>query len=594
MADKVDYRKKTIDWANIVVNLHNVAMEQAQKVKGDVNIVNSAFSQDNKKLVGWGDTSILLVSKNEKPFQDSDDDRAEYLNVLKTYIKYFFSTEQDNLVKSEDLNPITDTVEVKESRTPKIFPSRMFRNVEKSVDYIFEADSGSSGSSGSPTPAPSADPESSEPSDSEKRSSPPTPPTEGPNVIGYQYFCFIDYVKGAKKQSRMASFKNSFKNLASGSVADLRNFKINFMGGGQLKVGRIFSPEEWRNILGANQIDVATVQGYIQNIIDKDHPNNDCHTEVLDNTDLEKYLNVASSLTPDVMVKLTGSRDRTLVNFVKDWFSRVKNQKSVIITVNRGDVAYDSFNRQYIADVCTKAFGQSLNFFFRHEITEDDVIYIEDLQSLYNYKSAYKRMISRRHNAQDDMAKPSPKPSTTKESLKSDIVQRLVNFIFEDNELLFEAVKKIEDVLAFVDRCGVSNIFRSRDDIESWLADNPQHFTSLQIGVYDFLENEFFTKPIMSEDDFKNKIESYIKSEGSKQELIDYLYNMFKYSGIPERRVNGDRNFFGTGDNELCDWYIVTSKYLTNVKKKSSDEIKSDGTVVTKPDRDSDYKPSEI
>jgi hypothetical protein len=27
MADKVDYRKKVIDWENIVVNLHNVAME---------------------------------------------------------------------------------------------------------------------------------------------------------------------------------------------------------------------------------------------------------------------------------------------------------------------------------------------------------------------------------------------------------------------------------------------------------------------------------------------------------------------------------------------------------------------------------------
>lgn len=312
-----------------------------------------------------------------------------------------------------------------------------------------------------------------------------------------------------------------------------------------------------------------------------------------------KYLNAAGTLTPDVMVKLSG-KDQSLVDFVKTWFSSRKNWKSVVITVNRDDVAYDSFNRRYVAEVCTKAFGQSLNFLAKHKVREDEVIYIEDLQSLYNYKSSYKRTISRRHNAQDDMPKsqPSPQspPSPVKETLKSDIAQRLVNFIFEGSELLFEASpRKVDDVLAFVDRCGVSNIFKSRDEIEEWLTDNPYGgHTIATVGVWDFLENEFFTKPRMSEDELKNKIRQYIKDEGDNQDFIGYLYNMFRYSGIPERRNGNYGGYFGTGDNDFFDWYIVTSKYLKNVKRKSNDEIKSDGTVVTNPDRESDYKPSEI
>jgi hypothetical protein len=189
-----------------------------------------------------------MVAKDEKPFLDSDDDREEYFNVLKTYIKYFFSTEQDNLVRPDDLNPITDTIEVKESQTQKYFQSKLLRNVEESVNLIFEAENAPSGS------------QSSSSSDSSSVSSPPPAlPEKGPSVIGYQYFCYIDYVRGAKKQSRMAGFRNSFKNLASGSIADLRNFKIKFQGGGELKVGRIFSPEEWKNILGINEIDVTKV-----------------------------------------------------------------------------------------------------------------------------------------------------------------------------------------------------------------------------------------------------------------------------------------------------------------------------------------------
>ena len=107
MADKVKYNI-TVDFKQIMEKLHNVAKDNALKVRGDLMLENSIFDDETGELIHAGEYMIAVGQKDKTPF--SPEDRNVCLKVIQEYVKYFVGEDFSKLIKVKDLQPLVEMV----------------------------------------------------------------------------------------------------------------------------------------------------------------------------------------------------------------------------------------------------------------------------------------------------------------------------------------------------------------------------------------------------------------------------------------------------------------------------------------------------
>lgn len=178
---------------------------------------------------------------------------------------------------------------------------------------------------------------------------------EDESLKGFAIFYGID-VAGSQKMGFSETMKRKTKGLFGGMLADLMNVEVKTLGGGSIKVGRLFDPAKWKNAIGAPDINISTVDNNIQGIIHNDYPQSSAQVRIYDRDSLINLLRERRKNEPEIEERIRAAK------------------YSVTIQVQKKDGAYKEFTKEKIADICTRAFGTSLNVTNRNKVTAADVI----------------------------------------------------------------------------------------------------------------------------------------------------------------------------------------------------------------------------
>ena len=530
------------------------------------------------------------ANKGEIP----DSEKDKYLQAVREYIKYFVGEDAAKLVKKEDLCPLTDFATPEQGEpspdisattaTESLYFSKTDRMVTEDVDFLFEAD----------TPS-NVSPDTQ-----------PTKPTQEPQpriTVGYGVMYAID-IAGEERRSAADIMKRKAKGLFGGLMADLRNIEIKTLGGGSIGIGKLFDPDKWKAAMGIVDLDIDTVDNHITNVIKNDMPRSNVNVNVWDRKALINFLNERGKITPEVRDKINEA------------------PYSVVLEVRKEDASYHDFNKQKVADICTRAFGTSTNltnFMWGNKITPEDVILISDIQSKYKQRSAYDM---RRPQSNDTSSNSSSVSSAkTKESMQTQFypnpVDKILAILFEDvdADVLMEKKRKlthldnvVADFRKKISRCGSKNILGAADTIRKY-ADVVKFGDGSKRGVYKNAVEEFLK--LADDTQMDNFVSNKARGSNDDRNALMFLWKCVENADIPAREPeDGQKQPTGsteqkkippaTGyrdddspDKYIVDMYIVPSKRLTSKNRKNQNAAFDDGTVRAKPSNEP-YKPEDM
>ena len=94
----------TIQVTNLMVSLHNKAIEEAQKINQDFSIFNTMADGDGKKgtFYGGGDHIIMVIPSTEDGFKNPEF-KTIAVDMIKTYTQWFCGPDEAEKVKLESV-----------------------------------------------------------------------------------------------------------------------------------------------------------------------------------------------------------------------------------------------------------------------------------------------------------------------------------------------------------------------------------------------------------------------------------------------------------------------------------------------------------
>ena len=199
--------------------------------------------------------------------------------------------------------------------------------------------------------------------------------------------------------------------------------------------------------MGIIDLDIDTMDNNIAGIIDNDFPRNDVTVKVWDGKSLVNYLNEKRKLTPEI-------KDKILKAFY-----------SVVIEIRKTDASYQEFNKEKVAEICTRAFGTAGNLtngMRGNKVRPDDIILINDIESKYKTKSSYELP----RGPKDSTT--SGKGSPTRESISNICsIDDIMRILFENDEHILEESGNHTSahIKEQIDKYGSKNILLKKDQI---------------------------------------------------------------------------------------------------------------------------------
>ena len=542
---------------NILILLHKRSKQELEKE--GVIIYNGSFDEKNDKCkyLGPGTYFIRLMKMegNELP------DKNKAAELISKYIKRF----SNNDIK---INPdqLTEVLENSENTDEKTSVSEsllcsLFSESDEQPKPDTEKTEDTQDKEGEPTDK-SSDSEASQEN----------------KVIGYM----ISYTNAyGKDKGKRISWGNALLDkLFGNTIRDLQSLKFKYRDT-TINAGKMFKKETYiDNIINAN-----TIEGELGKIINQDYPKSDVNVKVYTGKAVYNKLS-----------KLNKKLEQ------KDSEKLGKNPYCITFTVDKKDPNYDQYSKDVFAGILSRAIGKQFNIMpgNRGNVDEKDIIYVpqftmdsssdkmmQELSKSIDFARLQKIFNSKNNSKQ--------KETTTNESFSFSLDDKLLKFLFEDNEILIEKdhkrlrddkwnefVKKIKGHL--------DDIRARKDEIEkkSYQDKNdPNRLLSLTQGDeaknngYNDFKKELFDSNHNEEETIKN-----LRRIAFRDNFRNDIVTNFKYEPKDEvdpKQPDEVGNFIFRkfkDDNQIKDYINIKNgleenKQSTDNSKKISDFIES-------------------
>lgn len=559
-----DIKPIDISLNNILILLHKRSKQELEKE--GVIIYNGSFDEkdDKCKYLGPGTYFIRLMKMegNELP------DKNKAAELISKYIKRF----SNNDIK---INPdqLTEVLENSENTDEKTSVSEsllcsLFSEADEQPKPDTEKTEDTEGKEGQPTDK-SSDSEASQEN----------------KVIGYM----ISYTNAyGKDKGKRISWGNALLDkLFGNTIRDLQSLKFKYRDT-TINAGKMFKKETYID----NVINADTIEGELGKIINQDYPNSDVNVKVYTGKAVYNKLS-----------KLNKKLEQ------KDSEKLSKNPYCIIFTVDKKDPNYDQYSKDVFAGILSRAIGKQFNIMpgNRGNVDEKDIIYVPQF-NMYSSSQEMRQELSqsrdfarlqRIFNSKNNSKQ---KETITNESFSFSLDDKLLNLLFEDNEILIEKnhkrlrddkwnefVKKIKGHL--------DDIRARKDEIEkkSYQDKNdPNRLLSLTQGdeaknngyndfkkeLFDSNHNEEETiknlRRIAFRDNFRNDIVTNFKYE--PDEVGNFIFRKFKDDNQIKEYINikngSEENKESTDNSKKISDFIESLEIISDDQKIGTKDIK--------------------
>lgn len=551
-----DIKPIDISLNNILILLHKRSKQELEKE--GVIIYNGSFDEkeDKCKYLGPGTYFIRLMKMEGNELPDKD----KAAELISKYIKRF----SNNDIK---INPdqLTEVLENSENADEKTSVSEsllcsLFSEADEPTKPDTEKTEDTEGKEGQPT---------------DKSSDPEAPPEN--KVIGYMVSYTNSY--GKDKGKRISWGNALIDKLFGNTIRDLQSLKFKYRDT-TINAGKMFKKETYiDNVINAN-----TIEGELGKIINQDYPNSDVNVKVYTGKAVYNKLS-----------KLNKKLEQ------KDSEKLSKNPYCIIFTVDKKDPNYDQYSKDVFAGILSRVIGKQFNIMpgNRGNVDEKDIIYVPQF-NMYSSSQEMRQELSqsrdfarlqRIFNSKNNSKQ---KETTTNESFSFLLDDKLLKFLFEDNEILIEKNhKRLKDDKQndFVkkNKGHLDDIRARKDDVDPKQPDE----------VGNFIFRKF-------KDD--NQIKDYINIKNGSEENKESTDNSKKISDFIESlEIISDVQKIGTkdlkipeidktiGDYEFISWEpdpnkIKPQKDNINIIPvyKSKDKDNPESTSVENTDNNED------
>ena len=552
MDDKVKYDKVKIQFSDIILTLHEKAVQIAQENNKNIQIFNSAFGETQEKFEGAGEYSLILTPIDDK-IEVNEDNKDEYLNFAKDYIKYFVGEDAAKLVSDEDLQPMVDLRDVELSSTehatgtPTISESycsisHKEKFINETINRIFEEEESSGGETA--TEPPSSETGSEKPSDKK--------PEQVQVCVGFYMTYAIDVENHRRNRHGILNALGKLgKSVFGNYFADLKNIELKTMGGGSIKVGKIFDPSTYGMGFKIDKNTIATEMGSV--IRDTFPRSENIRAMVWDTTTLIDALRNQKKLTPEISQKL-------------------KSVKYALgVEVQSDDYSYRQITKQKIADLFNEAshLDEKLS---KSNLSEKDIILISGYFSKYKFDSGYDKKHRKQSTNTNDGTDNSKSKNNNKKPVSEDkfldfndiVVESMICKLFES--MLSEAHGKgldslgNDDLIYIIKRIPSIKITRDINNLDNnELRDLlEKHINKNNPSIMDMINGRSVSKDVK---DILIKNLLTPESGESEKESSDTETSSEKESSDTETETNTSKP---TGTK--VDLYIIPSKFIDKVE----------------------------
>lgn len=325
---------------DIYKQLHEVALKAVQGKFSDYSFENTAFGK-NGEFLKSGNFYLRLVKKDkDKLLPLSDNDRQNCLDCFKQYMTIFSSEDDAELISIDQIDDVIDFTEPeedpkeKDKEKEKEKENKEEDSEESSEDLISEDDS-------------TGDNDNDKDNDKDKEGEEQEKEPIG-IVIGYQMpYCLYftendkksgkDYVKDLAKSTEREDGLFAWFVKAGKDLADLR---ITTPYGVQISPLKVLDADYARKLVNMSIIDAEELPGSIKSVADKIAPNSGIQSKVYQAKEIINYLNDQRLLRPE-------------------WRAAIEKTKmSVGVLIDKTDLNYKNIDREFIADLVTRAIGK--------------------------------------------------------------------------------------------------------------------------------------------------------------------------------------------------------------------------------------------
>lgn len=554
MSDKVNYNKVKVDFSKIIVTLHKKAMEIASQKYTGKKLINTAFDENGENFNGAGE---YMIFSSPDPIGEnvSDENKGEYLEFSKEYVKYFVGEDASKLITEKDIQPISDLrPDEASSGTPEttsseksadvepegettsesnIF-SREEKSIEDALNMIFEEDSETSREGGT-----EPDSEAGSEDDGSKDSSPTR------KQLGFYLAYAVDVERqNRKKSGPISGLINSLKSAGGrflgGILSDLKNIEIKTMGGQSYRIGKVFDPIGFK-------IDKDTIGGSFNTTLSNEFPRSSIKGEIWDTQTLIDALNKQKKLSPEIKTKLKG------VKYV------------LCVAVPHNDYSYRQISKQKIADIFNKASGLDEKIIRKH-VNEDTIILVNNFSKNVDKYETLKKILNKITSDEQKSSKKEQSggtesdkdPKTVSEGLligfDDIVIESILSELFESDILEERNTKGIGSL----SKKHLVNILKYVPDIDPIIKNSLESLS--KNALFDKLNEVISKYPTLKTDVSGMKTSDVINKltkELSKKSESDPKKE-------PEKEPEGDSV---PVEEDSVDLYIIPSKYISKVDK---------------------------
>ena len=559
-----DIKPIDISLNNILILLHKRSKQELEKE--GVIIYNGSFDEkeDKCKYLGPGTYFIRLMKMEGNELPDKD----KAAELISKYIKRF--SNNDIKINPDQLTEILENSENTDEKT----------SISESLlcSLFSEADEQQK-----PNTQKTEDTNGKEGQSTDKSSNPEAPPEN--KVIGYMVSYTNSY--GKDKGKRISWGNALIDKLFGNTIRDLQSLKFKYRDT-TINAGKMFKKETYID----NVINADTIEGELGKIINQDYPNSDVNVKVYTGKAVYNKLS-----------KLNKKLEQ------KDSEKLSKNPYCIIFTVDKKDPNYDQYSKDVFAGILSRVIGKQFNIMpgNRGNVDEKDIIYVPQF-NMYSSSQEMRQELSqsrdfarlqRIFNSKNNSKQ---KETTTNESFSFLLDDKLLNLLFEDNEILIEKnhkrlrddkwnefVKKIKGHL--------DDIRARKDEIEkkSYQDKNdPNRLISLTQGdeaknngyndfkkeLFDSNHNEEETiknlRRIAFRDNFRNDIVTNFKYE--PDEVGNFIFRKFKDDNQIKEYINikngSEENKESTDNSKKISDFIESLEIISDDQKIGTKDLK--------------------
>ena len=445
----------TIQVTNLMVSLHNKAIEEAQKINPDFSIFNTMADGDGKKgtFYGGGDHIIMVIPSTEDGFKNPDF-KTIAVDMIKTYTQWFCGPDEANKVKLDSVFAHMIEKSEDEKKKDEDEEDEKKEDEDKDLEDTGDDDEDDKGKD-KDKPDKGGKPDGGGPSESlvvdnlvhllfetTQEEDEEIAKEQGMKIDGY----YIQYK--AEVGDKKSTIDKSWKRLAKisgkllGKILGLSGgFGIRFFNGGAIKFGDVGNAikKKVNKLKNLNKIDKDKIQAKIQQSLSIKYPKLNHQVAVKTSKEIQEEY-----------------RDRLSKG---DYDAIGKSTFCLTVFFDTNSLGYKNITKQKLADMATKSMSASLldKTLRLHKITADDIILLnnvgnKDEQGVEKTRSSN---ISTSQSATGETKKrgrgrPKKKRDWANSSMNYIIPNGIMNVLFEtDNKinynLLFEEGNKNDD-----------------------------------------------------------------------------------------------------------------------------------------------------